>query len=212
MNTVETDKPLSGNDFYVKIKTQNGRIKKRMDELGYKTLAELCRKSGASYADACAIVNFRASPRFKLTGAFRSPALLLSDALYMSPEELFPLHLDRQLPSNERGLFLSVSQAKGLCPSPANLPNPEQALIQKEENDSENGSLEIAMRTCLTPREETCLKMAYGINQPEKKQADIGRHFAICSQRAHQIRVKAERKLKKYFSHRGKTSYENTTI
>ena len=99
-------------DYYATLRIQQGRLKAAMQELGIATAADLSRRSGATQGDIGNLLNFRESPRAK-NGKWRAVTLAICKALGSEPSELFPEHLDYEIPTNRIASFVEHAQLSG---------------------------------------------------------------------------------------------------
>lgn len=102
-------------DYYATLRIQHGRLKAAMQELGIKTIAELSRRSGVTQTAIGRLLNFRCSPRAK-NGEWRSVTLAICKVLGSEPGDLFPEHLDHEIPTNRIATFVEHAQLSGRDP------------------------------------------------------------------------------------------------
>ena len=100
------------NDYYATLRIQQGRLKGAMRELGIKTAAELSRRSGVTQSEIGEFLNFRRSPRTK-RGRWRKTTLAICRVLGSEPSDIFPEHLDREIPTNRIASFVEHAQLGG---------------------------------------------------------------------------------------------------
>ena len=110
------------NDFYAVMKIQQGRLKRAMREMGFNSSAELARAAGVSYAEIGNLLNFKVpthySPKINNTpkrGQWRDSIIRICRVLGYEPNELFPEHLDRVVPTNCIETFSDMNQLSGSC-------------------------------------------------------------------------------------------------
>jgi len=99
-------------DYYATLRIQQGRLKAAMQELGIETAADLSRRSGVSQGYIGKMLNFRLSPRAD-NGEWREATLTICKALGSEPSELFPEHLDHEIPTNQIASFVERTQLAG---------------------------------------------------------------------------------------------------
>lgn len=76
-------------------------------------------------------------------------------------------------------------------------PSPHELAEQKETSNI----LRKAIEECLRPREQVVMLALYGLNDGERKTLDeVGKRFNVTRERIRQIKAKALRKLRHYFS------------
>lgn len=106
---------MTATDYHLTVKIRNGRIVKRMRELGIETFADLARRIGCPPGALSPLVTMREKPILK-NGEWREVALDLSAVLNCQPDDLFN---DRQkyegLQNNSAETFLSESQCIGIA-------------------------------------------------------------------------------------------------
>lgn len=76
-------------------------------------------------------------------------------------------------------------------------PSPHELAEQKETSDI----LKRAIEECLRPREQCVMLALYGLDDGERKTLDeVGKRYNVTRERVRQIKAKALRKLRHYFS------------
>jgi RNA polymerase sigma factor (sigma-70 family) len=100
---------VSNRDYYATLRIQQGRLKAAMLEVGIKTAAELSRRAGVTEGYIGRMLNFRLSPRTD-SGEWRDATLAICKALGSEPSELFPEHLDHEIPTNQIASFVERAQ------------------------------------------------------------------------------------------------------
>lgn len=96
-------------DYYATLKIQQGRLKAAMRELGIVSVAELSRRCGVSQRQLGDFLNFRLSPR-RARGRWRDAVLRICKVLGAEPSDIFPDHLDHELPTNRIAAFVEHGQ------------------------------------------------------------------------------------------------------
>lgn len=174
----------TSNDYYATLRIQQGRLKAAMQELGIDTVAELSRRSGVTQQKIGNLLNFRESPRAK-NGNWRAVTLAVCKALGSEPSDLFPEHLDHEIPTNRIASFVEHAQLSGR----ENLqlgPGEECQQFEMEQTLDE-------MLGTLTDRERRVLKARFWEG---KSREEAGREHNIGGQRVSQIEARALRKLR----------------
>jgi len=171
-------------DYYATLRIQHGRLKAAMQELGIETAAALSRRSGVTQGDIGKLLNFRESPRAK-NGEWRTVTLAICKALGSEPSELFPDHLDHEIPTNRIASFVEHAQLAG---GAALQLGPGEECQQAEMEQT----LDEVLGT-LTDRERSVLKTRFWDG---KTLEETGIEHNIGGQRARQIEAKALRKLR----------------
>ena len=171
-------------DYYATLRIQQGRLKAAMVELGIETAAALSKRSGVSQETVGRLLNFRESPRTK-TGKWKSVTLAICKTLGSEPDDLFPEHLDHEIPTNRIAAFVEHAQLTG----GATLQLGPADELQREEMEQ---TLDEVLGT-LTERERAVLKARFWEG---KTQSATGREFGVGGERVHKIEAKALRKLR----------------
>lgn len=174
-------------DFHVTLRVRNGRIIRRMRELGIETIAELSRRSGVSQSRLGELVSFKCSPIAKggknkeHRSDWNQYALSVSAALGMEPEELWPDHIAKlKARKGEVGFYADEEELKSL---PANNSFIDQKAIEAALNN-------------LTPRERDIIERRFGLTGEEETCEMIGERYHISRSRSAQIVEKVIRKLR----------------
>ena len=171
-------------DYYATLRIQQGRLKAAMQELGIETAADLSRRSGVSQGYIGKMLNFRLSPRAD-NGKWRDATLAICKALGSEPSELFPEHLDHEIPTNRIASFVEHAQLSGWETLQL---GPGEEFQQAEMEQT----LDEVLGT-LTDRERSVLKARFWEG---KTLEETGREHNIGGVRARQIEEKALRKLR----------------
>ena len=171
-------------DYYATLRIQQGRLKAAMQELGIETAAELSRRSGVTQGVIGKLLNFRESPRAK-NGEWRAATMAICKALGSEPSELFPEHLDHEIPTNRIASFVEHAQLSGRDTLQL---GPGEECPQSEMEQT----LDEVLGT-LTDRERSVLKARFWEG---KTLEETGREHNIGGSRARQIEAKALRKLR----------------
>jgi RNA polymerase sigma factor (sigma-70 family) len=171
-------------DYYATLRIQQGRLKAAMQELGIETAAELSRRSGVSQGCIGKMLNFRLSPRAD-NGKWRDATLAICKVLGSEPGDLFPEHLDREIPTNRIASFVEHAQLSGRETLQLG-PGAEYQQVEMEQTLNE-------VLGTLTGRERSVLKARFWEG---KTREEIGIKHNISEQRAYQIEAEALRKLR----------------
>ena len=155
-----------------------------MQELGIETAADLSRRSGVTQGDIGKLLNFRESPRAK-NGEWRAVTLAICNALGSEPSELFPEHLDHEIPTNRIESFVEHAQLSGGAALQLG-PGEECQQVEMEQTIDE-------VLGTLTDRERSILKARFWEG---KTLEETGSEHNVGRQRARQIEAKALRKLR----------------
>lgn len=171
-------------DYYATLKIQQGRLKTAMREMGIKTVAELSRRSGISQHVISGLLNFRTSPRCDYGREWRTATLAICKTLGYEANDLFPDHLDHEIPTNQITAFVEHAQLSGRGPLQL---GPCEEYERKDIEQTLNDVLET-----LNDREQDILKARFWDN---KTLEEIARDFNVTRTRIAQIEAKAIRKL-----------------
>jgi RNA polymerase sigma factor (sigma-70 family) len=101
------------NDYYATLRIQQGRLKAAIIHSGIKTATELGIRAGVSQGSVGDLLNFRKSPRNNKTGEWRPYVLKICKVLQYHPSELFPEHLEHEIPTNAISAFVEHAQLSG---------------------------------------------------------------------------------------------------
>jgi len=171
-------------DYYATLRIQHGRLKSAMQDLGIESAAELSRRSGVSQQGVGELLNFRVSPRAK-NGAWKKHTLAICAALGSEPIDLFPEHLDHEIPTNEIASFVDHAQLSGAS---------VRQLGPREE--CERGEMSRTLDEVLgtlTDRERNVLK---GRFWESKTLDEIASEQGVCRERIRMVEAKALRKMR----------------
>jgi len=166
-------------DYAVKITVRNGRILRRMREMGFESQSALARAAGLSLASVNQIVAMKTAPE-NMKGEFRDAVRNIAAALNCDPEDLF----------NERQRTLAVEK------NTQEIYMDEAQLMQITAPDSME-SATFAKRTIeklmegLSERErDITLRIAAGEMLDE-----VGETYHLSRERIRQIDLKSKRKM-----------------
>lgn len=168
-------------DYAISVKVRNGRIRRKMAECGYRSVGELCRKSGLRPQKVGLLLNLKLPP---LTGAghWRRCAVALAEVLGCTCEELFSetqrtLALRDNLGElfiTERGwLKLSSRVERPL------LENPEEQLLEEADEQAKVEVIRRALELNLAARDRQFIENHFGIGCEEKTLADLASEQAV---------------------------------
>jgi hypothetical protein len=172
---------MSDNDFLIVSRIKNARIFRRMKELGIASIPELCRRSnGVHPVSAYALMNFTKSPVSSVTGQWTQVAYELATALACEPEELWPDAIRHiRVKDNTVRIEVGLEEAMKIATKKA----PDTSTVHRLLNELSN-------------REKTILEARYGISGPVLKLDEIGAKMGIKKERARQLMLRAERKIR----------------
>lgn len=171
-------------DYYATLRIQQGRLKAAMQTLGIKSAAELARRSGVSQYEIGALLNFRTSPRNK-KGKWKQCALTLAKTLGWEPSDLFPDHLDHEIPTNQIAAFVEHAQLTG---GEARLLGPAEECMEDE--------TERTLDEVLDTLRENERKVVRAIFFERKTRVQVARDNNVSVTRIAQLELTALRKLR----------------
>lgn len=192
------------NDLRVELRTRNNVLWHAIFDT-HKTVAEFCRAHDLCHSSVGDILNLKASPYMtKRTGARQTSASFESKTLTKIADRL--VQITRILAEDlfPRGLYLGIIPTKMIAEIPSSmyrglsaakhltLPPAQEGIVDAREARE---ALESALST-LTPREETVLRMRFGLDSPEESTCEeVGQKLGCGGARILQIQAKALRKL-----------------
>lgn len=171
-------------DYYATLRIQQGRLKAAMQELGIETATELSLRAGVTQSYVGKMLNFRLSPR-AVNGEWRKATLAICKALGSEPSELFPEHLDHEIPTNRIASFVEHAQLSGRETLQLE-PGDELQQTEMEQTIDE-------VLGTLTDRERNVLKARFWEN---KSLEDIGKTQGVGEESIRLVEAKALRKLR----------------
>lgn len=167
-------------DYAIKVTVKNGRILKRMRELGIETIAELCRQAQVNQQLAGQIINLKLTPK-RENGEWREPVARIAGILQCDPHELFnEQQREVALPRNSAETYMDAPEVEKLMGG-----SPEGSTWAKIEANR--------LLDTLAPRERDIMEARL---QGETFK-EIGKREGVCGNRIRQIEVKAMRKMKR---------------
>ena len=173
------------NDYYAILKVQQGRIRAAMHAMEIKTAAELSRRTGISQPHLGRLLNFKMSPYDKKTGRWKKTVLKVSEVLCVTPEELFPEHLQHEVLTNEIAAFVEQAQLGSLGTT-------QLGPCEVMEEDETRNVVEAVLAT-LSERERDVLHERFWDKCAYQK---MGVQHNLTAERMRQIENRALRKLR----------------
>lgn len=186
---------MSTKDYRVEVRVRNNWLLKKIEEEGYETLADFCRKCGIHAAHVSAFVTFR-NPAKNSKGEWNTQFLRIANALRCMPEDICPpQHHDKALKKNKSVFEADVKDIAGYLTGNAETARPAIERIIEDERDFVVSQI-ITKR--LTPREERILRMRYGLTDDgnEKTLKEVANIFGVHRELIRQIEAKALKKLR----------------
>ena len=188
-------------DYRVKVTVSNARIRRAIENAGFKTVGALCAHAGLSPSEVGGLVNMKDSPISSKTGAWRNIVLELSDALGVAPDDLFS-ESQRVVKLKTNTGYKDVEESS-LVRIAASYIN-ERRLEDLQENaaveeiaDSQVTNIISNALTVLKPRQQKILNMRFGLNGHKEMTLDeVAKDFNLSRDRIRQIEQQALRKLR----------------
>jgi hypothetical protein len=163
-------------DYAISVKVRNGRIRRKIDECGFSSVSELCRKSGLHPQRIGALLNLK-TPPLTGDGRWRRSAAALAEVLGCTCEDLFSETQRTLALRDNRGEcfvteigFLKLS---GRVERPL-LENPGEQLL---EDADEQAKIEVIRQALdglnLAARDRRLVESHFGIGCEEKTLVDL---------------------------------------
>ncbi len=201
-------------EYRVDVRLRNNLLLKRIEGLGYLSLADFCRANNLSYQQVVQLASMRTpalkktrrskrrADAWEFTEEFRKVVVKVAEALGCDPEDLFTFRQKVGLELTTSSIEISENDALRLAegqnmdslPSPDGymLPPPDMSILAKKLSEQARRVL-----TTLTPREEKILRMRFGIGEKQElTQKEVGEEFEVTAQTISRIEFKALRKLR----------------
>lgn len=181
-------------DYRVEVKVRNNNLLRKLEECGYATIGEFCRRNDRmNWAGTLGeFANLKKSPLDRY-GKFLNIVEQMCDILQCSPEDLFSeTQLTTALESNRR--TMEVNEAEMMFA----LHNQQEQLALEDQTDLTNlPEKVINLLETLTPREAKVITMRFGLDGNETSTIEtVARVFDVTRERIRQIEAKALRKLR----------------
>lgn len=183
-------------DYAVKVSVRNGRILRRMREMGYETQTELAEAFGMDQRQLNSLITMRIKA-YNASGQWRKIALDLSAALKCQPEDLFN-EQQRQiaLERNSAEVFMDTEQVQQIMAG--DMENATWAKI--EVNRLLDALPNERMRKVMRARME-----GYTLEE-------IAADWRVGRERIRQIEAKAERMMKYRIYQSDKSHYQKLNL
>jgi RNA polymerase primary sigma factor len=181
-------------DYRVEIKIRNNRLLEKIEQAGYKNVAEFAKAISIPYSVVSSFVTMKRAPINSLTGTYSPRFMEIVDYLNCMPEDIFPKsRMSNPLKSNYASFKGNEGDVKNLTASMASVAiDPEKKMIVDEAQKTIHDSL-----YALTPKEHRVLTLLFGLDGSEPKTLEqVGKEFNVTRERIRQVQHKAFRKLK----------------
>ena len=172
-------------DYAVKVGVRNGRILRRMRELGISSQAELARIAGVAVQSVNVLVGLRKAP-IGVRGEWASAVLSIASALRCDPEDLFS--------EGQRNLKLETNSTEVYMDEPE-----VRALMAGDGESAVWAKLEVERLLAMLPNE----RMRTIIRQRAEGATfgEVGDDLGVSVERVRQLEIQAHRKMR-LFAHR----------
>ena len=176
------------NEYRIKVTLRNNLLLSAIEAAGFSSQSEFARSIGINVGKVNEMVGMRRAP-IGIDGEFCYAAKVIMEALGACPSDLWTddqLYMELERNSAERAI--GEEHLKQLNADAMTLPDPQDLYETQEVSKM----LDDLVST-LTPREEKALKLRYFA---EKSLDDVGEELDVTRERARQIILKAERKMR----------------
>jgi RNA polymerase sigma factor (sigma-70 family) len=181
-------------DYRIDIKVKNNNILSKIEEAGYKTLAEFCIKNGKKNWQGAIgeFINLKKSP-INSRGEYHPSINWLCDILYCMPEDFFTgVQMNTELETNKRSVVVNEAELQFTlgCQKEAIALDDHVARLRLPQKVNE-------VLETLTQREEKIINLRFGLKGNYTHTLEqIASVFNINRERVRQIEAKALRKLR----------------
>ena len=180
-------------DYSVKVSVRNGRILRAINNSGYSSMADFCRKTGFAYATLMGLVSMNRRA-VDSDGVWTAAAIELCDVLSCMPDDLFTSRQAHGLEKNSVEVEMGEEQVAVLA---ANVANPEaleaSATVER-------------LLTFLNERE----RMVVMRRMEGYSLRDIADDLSLSGGRVGQIEQKAHRKMRMRMKRADRAAIEGT--
>lgn len=185
-----------GNEYRIDIKVRNNLILKRVEEMGYRSIAAFCKAHSISYLTLVKTINMQ-EKALDRNGVFNKTIEKTCLALKCCPEDIFTeSQLHAEIKTNKRTVIVDEAEAKFLLQNSLALLGPDEEY-EKEQKITE-------LKACLknlSYKERKVLEERYGLADGEEKTyRDAGKKIERSVERARQIECAALRKIRRAFN------------
>jgi len=187
-------------DYRVKISVSNARIRKAMESAGYTSVLQMCKVKNLPIGNTFDLVNMKLSPLNK-KGEWRKCVLLLADALYSLPDDLFSERQKVVVLKTSTGTK-DVTEAELVRLSEQYSWDDrledmrDNAAIDQIAHEEAENLVNQVMDAALTPREKKVLSLVHAPDGVRPTLDSIAKEMDVSRERIRQIEAKALRKLR----------------
>jgi hypothetical protein len=172
-------------DYTVSVKVRNGRIRRKIDECGFSSVSELCRKSGLHPQRIGALLNLKLPPLMG-DGRWRPSAAALAEVLGCTCEDLFS-ETQRTLALRDNHSECYITEA-GLLKLSRRverplLENPGEQLLEDADEQAKIAVIRRALDGMnLTARDRSIVEGHFGIGCERRTLTDLALEHNVCYQ------------------------------
>jgi RNA polymerase sigma factor (sigma-70 family) len=191
------------NEYRIEVKVKNNLILKRIEQAGYKTIGEFCRKNNLRQGCLQNIVNLKAKP-INQNGQFTKIITKISEILNCAPDDLFSdTQIHTELKTNKRAIEVGEAEMKFML---ENQGQKEKMLEDVIHDEQLTNTIESALSR-LSPREKDIIEMRLGLNTNVCLYTEIAKKYDITPSRVREIERIALRKLRHRSASNGLLEY-----
>ncbi len=180
---------MQDRDINLLIKPRNARLLRLMRAMGWETVGAMCAANNLPPQTVGSLVNMTESPLSKISGEWRVPAKKLADVLHVTPDIIWPEHMQKVIASRAKTeVEVSLDEAISI----SDQSNSAAHLL-------ENKQVVDDLLSVLTPRERAVVTMRMNggtLAQCGRALGAVGLN-AVTGARLRQIEEKAHRKMKR---------------
>jgi len=181
-------------DYRLEITVKNNAVLKRMEELGYYSIPEFCRKKQLSYHAVVQIVAFKV-PFYGKRGRINGTITKLADALQVLPDYIYPP--ERREAPLQRNKYIVETNKADLMGISTSLRMDALPVDDRKMLNDFGSTLHRIMIEGLSPREHKILDMRFGLTSGTPETIyQVGKALNVSSERIKQVEAKALQKLK----------------
>lgn len=181
-------------DYRVEVRVKNNWLLKMLEDRGYQSTSDFCRRHNMSSSLVGAFINLREAP-ISSNGKWRPVFIRMANALQCMPEDICPpQHLKEALKKNKAQVEVGVDELKLFLSSPQrDIPTPIDYIIEDEAIKTIDDYL-----SSLKPREEDVIRSRFGLTKDGKELTlqELADKYNVGKERIRQIEAKALRILR----------------
>jgi RNA polymerase sigma factor (sigma-70 family) len=179
------------NEYRIEVKVKNNLILKRIEQAGYKTIGEFCRKN--NLRQGCL-----------QNSQFTKIITKISEILNCAPDDLFSdTQIHTELKTNKRAIEVGEAEMKFML---ENQGQKEKMLEDVIHDEQLTNTIESALSR-LSPREKDIIEMRLGLNTNVCLYTEIAKKYDITPSRVREIERIALRKLRHRSASNGLLEY-----